>query len=192
MHELPLILQLDQAGNPKCWINYEKASYYACKGLIAWTMNATDFTLHGGTNAASGKRSLLTLETIIAIKGKVTPRKSNAIDKVPLTNKTLFRRDANMCAYCGIEFAPCDLSRDHVIPTSKGGSNTWLNVVTACTTCNKWKDDLTPQQAGMELLYVPYAPSRSEYLILSNKKILADQMEFLLTKVPKESRLKMS
>jgi hypothetical protein len=188
MQELPLVLQLDQAGNPQCWINHEKASYYYCKNLVAWTTNAADFTLHGGTNRM-GVQSKLTMETIIAVKGKITNRQSEIMNKVPLTNRTLFRRDQHLCAYCGHTYASNDLSRDHIIPTSKGGKNTWMNVVTACHTCNKLKDDKTPDQAHMPLLFCPYTPNRAEYLILQNRKILADQMEFLIARVPKESRL---
>lgn len=189
MTELPLVLQLDQAGNPQCWINYEKAAYYYAKDQVAWTLNGSDFTLRGGINGATGNRSTLTMETIVAITGKVTGRQINIMNKVPLTNKTLFRRDRHLCAYCGSNYAPSDLSRDHVIPTSKDGLNIWMNVVTACYDCNKLKDDRTPEQAKMPLLYLPYIPNRAEYLILQNRKILADQMDFLLAKVPKESRL---
>jgi hypothetical protein len=153
-------------------------------------MQATDFTFHGGTNAATGKQSHLTMETIIAVRGKVTTRHVEVMNKVPLTNRTLFRRDQHLCAYCGHEYSPSDLSRDHVIPTSKGGPNNWMNVVTACYGCNKLKDDRTPEQAHMPLLYVPYVPNRAEYLILQNRKILADQMQFLIARVPKESRLR--
>lgn len=189
INELPQILQLDSAGNPQCWINYEKAAYYVTKDLVAWTMNAQDFTLHGGTNAHTGERSKLTIETILAVKGKVTHRQVEVMNKVPLTNRTLFRRDRHLCAYCGTEYGPAELSRDHIIPASKGGPNTWMNVVTACNSCNKLKDDRTPEAAHMHLLYVPYIPNRAEYLILQNRRILADQMDFLIARVPKESRL---
>lgn len=189
VEQLPLILQLDSAGNPHCWINFEKASYYYCKNLVAWTMNAQDFTLRGGNNAVTGERSTLTMETIIAVKGKITNRQVEVMNKVPLTNRTLFRRDRHLCAYCGIEYGASDLSRDHIIPDSKGGPNTWMNVITSCTSCNKLKDDREPHEAGMQLLYVPYVPNRSEYLILQNRRILTDQMDFLLARVPKESRL---
>jgi 5-methylcytosine-specific restriction endonuclease McrA len=86
-------------------------------------------------------------------------------------------------------FAPTHLTRDHIIPVSRGGINTWMNVVTACSSCNKVKDNRTPEEAHMPLIYVPYAPNRAEYLILQNRKILGDQMEFLIKQVPKESRL---
>lgn len=187
--ELPLILQLDKAGNPQKWINHEKAAYYYAKGLVAWTMAADDFTLWGGVSRMSGQRSSLTMETIIAVEGDITKKQLEAQNRIPLTNRTLFRRDRNICAYCGNEFTNANLSRDHIHPTSKGGENTWMNVVASCHSCNKRKDDRTPEEAGMKLMFVPYIPNRAEYLILQNRRILADQMEFLKSKVSKESRI---
>lgn len=189
MRELPLVLQLDIAGNPHKWITHEKAAYYASKGLIAWTMQMDDFTLHGGTSRMTGLQSTLTIDTIIAIKGKVHSKQLQQMNRVPLNNQTLFRRDQHICAYCGNEFGSKDLSRDHVVPVSQDGPNIWTNVVTSCHACNKYKDNRTPEQADMELLYVPYIPNRAEYLILQNRKILTDQMAFLIGKVPQESRL---
>jgi hypothetical protein len=61
--------------------------------------------------------------------------------------------------------------------------------VTACRTCNELKSNRTPEEAGMKLLYVPYAPNRYEGMILANRHILADQMDYLLAHVPKNSRL---
>jgi hypothetical protein len=66
----------------------------------------------------------------------------------------------------------------------------WTNVVTCCERCNQRKGDRTPEEAGMQLLYVPYAPSWAEHLILKNRNILADQMEFLLAFIPATSRIK--
>jgi 5-methylcytosine-specific restriction endonuclease McrA len=65
-----------------------------------------------------------------------------------------------------------------------------MNVVTACSKCNQKKDDKTLLEAGLQLLYVPYVPTRAEYLILENRNILADQMDFLLSFVPDNSRIK--
>jgi hypothetical protein len=189
MRELPLVLQLDIAGNPQCWVDYEKSAYYYAKGLVAWEAAPINFTLYGGKSRMTGEQSTLTMNTIIAVRGKMSEKQLKYMNRVPLSNKALFRRDRNVCAYCGNEFRTDDLSRDHIVPSSRGGPNTWMNVVTACSNCNKHKDNKTPEEAGMQLLYVPYVPNRSEYLILQNKRVLQDQMEFLMKRVPKESRL---
>jgi len=62
-------------------------------------------------------------------------------------------------------------------------------VVTACKSCNHRKGNRTPEQAHMGLLYAPYVPSLWEDFILRNRRILADQMEFLMSHLPKTSRL---
>ena len=80
-----------------------------------------------------------------------------------------------------------DLSRDHVKPVARGGRDSWTNTVTACRRCNTRKGSRSPEQAGMPLLYVPYVPDRHEHFILRNRRILADQMEYLLAGVPKSS-----
>jgi len=187
--QLPLVLQLDVSGNPGRWITFQDSCYYYSKELVAWSMGSIDLTIFGGTSSLTGKQSELTMNTIIAIKGKINEKQFNRISRVPLTNRTLFRGDHQICGYCGRHYKVSELTRDHIIPQSRNGKNTWMNLVTACQPCNKHKADRTPDQANMPLLYVPYAPSRSEYLILQNRRILADQMEFLMKQVPKESRL---
>lgn len=184
----PLILQLDIAGNPCRWITYEDAAYYKAKDLISWTLGQSDFTIYGGKSRLTGETSSMDLNTIIAVKGEVT---GSGLFRTPtLTNRALFRRDQHICAYCGQVFGDSDLTRDHVHPRSRSGKDVWTNVVTACGGCNKFKDCRTPEEAHMKLLYVPYAPNRAEYLILMNRSILADQMDFLMAKVTKDSRLR--
>ncbi len=107
----------------------------------------------------------------------------------PLNNRELFRRDRHICAYCGGEFSFLRLTRDHIRPVSRGGTDTWMNVVTACRACNGVKRNRVPEESGLELIYAPYVPNKAEYLILTNRKILADQMEFLVQHVSSHSRV---
>jgi len=188
--QLPLVLQLDIAGNPQQWITYETSAYHMAKGNVGWSMGEVDFDIHGGTNAKTGLQSVLTINTIIAIKGHVSQKAMKHYNRVPLNNQTLFRRDQHICGYCGSGPTKHNkMTRDHVTPTCQQGLNAWMNVVTACEDCNKTKGGRTPEEAHMPLLYVPYVPNRSEWLILQNRTILADQMDFLIKKVPSDSRL---
>jgi len=182
MTQHPLVLALDVAGNPFKWIDYEEATLAYCKDLVAWDLgNDEHFTIHGGIQKATGNQSKLKVSSIIAIKGlKISNVRS--YNTPPLTNKSLFKRDHNLCAYCGEQYAFPILTRDHVKPRAQGGADVWTNVVTACGPCNRHKDDRTPEEAGMELLYVPYVPNRCCYLILQNKNILQCQMDFLQSK----------
>jgi len=169
------ILRLDSAGNPLHWINQEEAAIYYAKGLIAWTVGAPFRVLHGGRNRLTGLQSHMDIYPVIAVRG--TPWTKWRAPS--LTNRSLFRRDGHLCLYCGRKFSDHHLTRDHVIPVSKGGQNTWTNVVAAYKRCNHHKGARSPEQAGMKLLAVPYTPNAHEFLYLTGRKILADQMEFL-------------
>jgi 5-methylcytosine-specific restriction endonuclease McrA len=65
------------------------------------------------------------------------------------TRALVLRRDAHRCQYCGVRGAT---TIDHVMPQSRGGKDTWENLVTACGPCNHGKADRTPEEAGMKLL----------------------------------------
>jgi 5-methylcytosine-specific restriction endonuclease McrA len=77
---------------------------------------------------------------------------------VKLNRRNLFARDRNQCQYCGRRFAVSELSIDHVIPISRGGGNTWDNLVCACVKCNTRKGSRTPREARMRLVSVPRRP----------------------------------
>jgi hypothetical protein len=185
----PLILTLDMHGVPHRWVTWQHACFYYAKDLVAWTAGDHRFTIHGGLSRLTGRRSEIVTNSIIAIKGKALAAKNFAAIP-PLNNRELFHRDRHICGYCA-QFLPASrLTRDHVIPVSQGGRDTWMNVVTACRCCNQRKSGRTPEQAGMELVYAPYVPNKAEYLILCNRNILADQMDFLSRHVPAQSRWK--
>ena len=188
--DVPLILALDTSGQPREWITWDLAVTYHYKGLVAWQAGSDDFTFRGGMSRRTGDQSRVTTQSIIAIKGlDVGKTRKRARIAPPVSNKMLFRRDQHLCAYCGVKHDYDDLTRDHITPESKGGRDTWMNLVSACRPCNHRKGDAQGATGDWKLLFVPYVPNRYEYLILANRRILADQMEFLLTGVPQHSRL---
>jgi 5-methylcytosine-specific restriction endonuclease McrA len=79
-----------------------------------------------------------------------------------VTNTFLFARDRYRCQYCGraaVELRPREsLTRDHLIPLSRGGTNDWANVVTACSPCNTRKGNRMPEEIGMHPLATPVEP----------------------------------
>ena len=79
--------------------------------------------------------------------------------QLPLTRRNLFQRDHQTCQYCGSRDQP--LSIDHVVPRSRGGSDTWENVTTACLSCNVRKGNRTPKEASMPLHCAPHRPLSS-------------------------------
>ncbi len=92
-------------------------------------------------------------------------------DKLPkqtvkFNRRNIFARDHNLCQYCGKKYPTAELSLDHVVPRSQGGSNTWENIVCACVSCNVRKGGRTPRQAHMSLIRKPEKPKRSPVLNL--------------------------
>ena len=83
--------------------------------------------------------------------------------KVHLNRQNIFRRDKYKCVYCG-EKTKNKLTIDHVTPKSKGGNNTWQNLVTCCKSCNIKKDDKTLEEVGMTLNTVPYRPTYIQFV----------------------------
>jgi len=185
---MALILQLDSQGQPNKWITWQDAAVYHAKGLVSWSMGENETVIRGGNSRLTGEQSIIRTSSIIAVKGEAGSQKRRHRPPA-LNNRELFRRDRHLCGYCGHTFTESKLTRDHIVPRSKGGKDAWMNVVTCCAKCNQRKDDKTLQEAGLELLYAPYVPSRAEHLILANRNILADQMEFLLSFVDEKSRL---
>ena len=190
---LPKILKIDASGMPQQWISIEDAISYYCTDMVLYELGSPVVTYRGGINSVTQKQSEITTNSIIAIKGH-RAKKADYTRTPKLENQTLFERDRHMCAYCGGLFGKDRLSREHINPRGQGGLDIWTNVVTACKSCNGDKGCRTLDQAGMKLLYLPYAPDRYENFILKQgkKKILADQMEFLLSKVNKKSRLRLN
>ncbi len=183
----PPLLAVDCTGRPMHWAGWQEAVRHYVLEQVAWTVGDPAAVVRGGISV-SGVRSRVLLHPVIALHGAdgglfegYTP---------PLSNPALFARDKYRCLYCGEDLlhrkalATCD----HVRPRSRGGANTWENVVTACKACNSRKDDRTPEEAGLRLLAVPYAPNYVEHLILANRRILSDQMAFLAKRVPRNRR----
>lgn len=184
------VLRTDQSGLPLEWIDYQDAVRLYYLEQVAFTCGTLLYEVHGGINAITGRRSVIGVNSIIATYGnKSVLTKVRARYIPPLNNRTLFKRDAHLCLYCGNRFPVSELSRDHVTPVSQGGRDHWKNVVTACRRCNNHKAGRTPEQAGMELLAVPFTPNYAEYIYLQGKRVLADQMKFLLAHFPRTSPL---
>ena len=181
------VLQLDVSGRPQAWITPREAALLYASDGVAWTLGRACHVLRGGIQRATGLQSRIEVHSIVAVRGAIPSR---AWRQAPaMTNTKLFVRDRHVCAYCGGHFHTEDLTREHIVPTSRGGYDTWMNCITACRPCNGHKGNRMPEEANLSLMYLPYVPSLHEDMILRGRRILADQMEFLLASVPRHSRL---
>lgn len=184
------VLRTDTSGMPLEWIGYQEAAKLYYLEQVIYTCGTLLYIIHGGINARTGERSIIEVNSILATSGKHFATQRLAEDYIPpLNNRTLFKRDNCICLYCGEHFHHRDLSRDHITPISQGGTDTWNNVVTACKRCNNHKAGRTPEQAGMQLLAIPFIPTHAEYIYLQGRRVLTDQMEFLRAHFPRKSPL---
>jgi 5-methylcytosine-specific restriction endonuclease McrA len=81
--------------------------------------------------------------------------------RIMLSRKNVLRRDGFNCQYCGSRDR---LTVDHVLPKSRGGKDTWENLVAACTSCNNRKGNRTPEEAHMPLRRKPFRPSHVMFI----------------------------
>ena len=181
------ILRINTAGFPIEWLSWQEAVCLHARELVSWTYGEEVMEVHGGHSRLTGEQTLMTLNSILACRGKVFNKTRT---EPPLNNRALFRRDQYVCLYCGNHCKECQLSRDHVHPLSRGGTDSWTNVVTACKRCNTRKGNLLIEESNLELLALPYRPNHAEYLALTHSgRILGDQMAFLRKQFSSNSRL---
>jgi hypothetical protein len=84
------------------------------------------------------------------------------------TRSLIYKRDDNECQYCG---SKNNLTIDHVIPRSRGGQDTWDNLVTCCSSCNTKKGNLLLKETNMSLRRIPQAPLSKVILTLQKSQI---------------------
>jgi 5-methylcytosine-specific restriction endonuclease McrA len=80
---------------------------------------------------------------------------------VPVSRRGVLRRDGHRCAYCGGHASTVD----HVLPRSRGGRDSWENLVACCVRCNNAKGDRTPEEKGWNLRVKPYAPRGAAWVV---------------------------
>ena len=99
-----------------------------------------------------------------------------------VTNTFLFARDGYECQYCGRHRRDLKgrqfLTRDHVLPLSRGGGNTWDNVVAACSPCNHRKGSRTPEEAGMVIRHTPTEPDYV-HLVWAVRRVTPVQSKYI-------------
>lgn len=112
------------------------------------------------------------MPTVIKIKNYIqVPYKG-----VVLTRHNIFKRDEHKCQYCESDK---DLTLDHLTPRSKGGKSTWVNLVTACKSCNSKKGDNSPEEVGMSLRKIPVKPTYLSFIRNTTKHLRDDWKPFL-------------
>jgi 5-methylcytosine-specific restriction endonuclease McrA len=94
---------------------------------------------------------------------------------IPVSRRGVLRRDAHHCAYCGRSATTID----HVQPRSRGGADSWENLVACCLRCNNLKSDRTPAEMGWVLRWTPKAPHGVGWVVRGVERPQREWDEFL-------------
>jgi 5-methylcytosine-specific restriction endonuclease McrA len=135
-------------------------------------------------NLASGRRAI-----VLLLKQKAQRLSSRVIRllnyvKIPFSKivshkpskSAIYKRDHNKCQYCG---STSRLTIDHIIPRSKGGGDSWFNLVVACSTCNTKKGDKLLEHSGLKLIKQPKAPmNKVQFSLLESNNTEWQQYTF--------------
>ena len=129
------VLKLDSAFKPIGVISWEEAF------LLTWLKKA--YTVKYSDKWVHSAKKAFQIPSVIVLFRYIDEK----LFRLPCTRKNILIRDENQCQYCAKRFREADLTIDHVVPRSKGGSSQWCNVVAACKPCNQQKRDFLVENA---------------------------------------------
>lgn len=146
--------------------------------IISWQRAISMLTLNKVEVVESYNRDIRSVSLVLKMPAVV--RLVSLFGKkrkhVKFNRQNVLARDGWKCQYCGFKKSIAELTYDHVIPKSQGGTTCWENIVSCCRKCNNYKSNRTPQQAGMRLIKPPIRPRWVPFLAISfGKKSVPDQ-----------------
>ena len=120
------------------------------RALVLMLKGVAQAEEHNHKEVHSSSRTMPVPSVIRLISYRHIPQQTRA-----LSRKNILLRDRNTCQFCSRHFPASELTLDHVVPRSRGGSSTWENLVACCYACNNGKGDRTPEEAGLKLARRP-------------------------------------
>ena len=143
---------------------YEPLAIVSFKRALVLVMNEKATVIeHIDGNPVWGLRGPLDRPAVIVLKRYV---RVPGARRVPVTRRGVLRRDAHRCAYCGAGATTID----HVLPRSRGGADSWENLVACCLRCNNVKGDRTPQEMKWELRWMPQPPRGAQWTVRGTER----------------------
>jgi len=143
---------------------YEPLAVVSFKRAIVLVMNEKATVIeHVEGDPVWGTRSFVDRPAVILLTRYVRVPNTRSI---PVTRRGVLRRDAHRCGYCGKAASTID----HVLPRSRGGADTWENLVACCLRCNNVKGDRTPQEMRWELRTTPLPPRGAHWTVRGTER----------------------
>ncbi|MHB1468167.1 MAG: HNH endonuclease [Solirubrobacteraceae bacterium] len=153
---------------------YEPINVCSVRRAVVLLLKEKAEVLERGSWELHSERSTMTRPTVIRLVSYVrVPRDAH---RRKITRRAVFARDSWTCQYCG---SRSNLTVDHVIPRSKGGSSNWENIVASCAPCNRRKGDRLPRQAGMHPRQIPRVPRAEIFIHVASPTIPAAWQTYL-------------
>jgi len=137
------VLLLNQTYEPLGTVSVARAVVMSIKG----TVNVEEFD---GDRVLRSARAEFRIPSVIRRRIYINVRQRREASGMKRTR--IYMRDKFRCQYCGLRKSPGELTLDHILPRSRGGDNSPMNIVTACVSCNNRKGNRTPSEARMPLL----------------------------------------
>ncbi len=148
-------LVLNSNGRPLTIISWQRAIVLVYDGRMI------ELDFYKGQKIRDGHGRNYTVPAVIMAKEYVKRKHGIA----PFNRKNVLLRYGMTCQYCGVRHAAAELTYEHVVPRSKGGTTDWENIVPACLKCNNKKADKTCKESGMHPLTYPSLPAKGESFI---------------------------
>lgn len=153
---------------------YEPINVCSVKRAVVLLLKERAELLERGRWELHSEHSTLARPVVIRLVSYVhVPRDAH---RRKITRRAVFARDEWTCQYCG---SRSNLTVDHVIPRSKGGSSSWENIVASCAPCNRRKGDRLPKQAGMHPHRAPKTPHSGIFIQVASPSIPAAWRQYL-------------
>ena len=150
------VLVLNSAYEPLNITSVKRAMKLIVKGAAKAEEVHEDRKFYSGKMWDENSGELVTVDFFLPSVIRLLEYRYIPIRTQIVTRKNILNRDKNTCLYCGEVFSARNLTLDHVIPKSRGGKNTWENLVTCCMPCNKHKGDkMLHELRDMKLKYQP-------------------------------------
>jgi 5-methylcytosine-specific restriction endonuclease McrA len=131
--------------------SYEPINVCAARRAIVLVLKGVAMTEEENGHFLHSARLTMRVPSVIRLlEYRRIPHQTRA-----LSRKNILLRDRNSCQYCGAALPSAELTLDHVVPRSRGGSSTWENLVACCHACNRAKGNQLPHEANMKPLREP-------------------------------------
>ena len=158
-------LVLNAGYEPLGVVSFKRAIILVLNKKATVLEGSAEIKVHSASNAYD-LPSVILLSRYVRVPGS---------RNIPLSRRGVLRRDAHRCAYC----KRAANTVDHVQPKSKGGTDSWENLVAACLRCNNLKGDKTLKEIGWELSFTPKMPTGGAWLIRGVEKLEPEWDEYL-------------